>query len=187
VFKDLNGNGHADDGEPGFSGVVLKRQGAVAISDRRGTFMLEGDAREPYEVDARSLPLGWLTSSAIVPGGTREIAAIAVSPLRVQLLLDDADTARVPRSELARLTLTVRDEAGREWVSRRISDSLAVFDALPPGRYLLHGDASLSSEPLRPAADPGLITMSGGATPAPVRLVMRARQLRFTNPRRGAP
>jgi hypothetical protein len=186
VFKDLNGNGHADDGEPGFSGVVLKRRGAVAISDHRGTFMLDGDAREPYEVDARSLPLGWLTSSAIVPGGTREIAAIAVSPLRVQLSLDDADTARVARSELARLTLTVRDEAGREWVSRRLSDSLAVFDALPPGRYSLHVDTSLSSEPLRPAGDPGPITISGGAAPSPVRLVMRARQLRFTNPR-GAP
>jgi hypothetical protein len=184
VFKDLNGNGRADQGEPGFPGVVLRRRGAVAVTDRGGTFTLDGDPREPYEVDTRSFPLGWLAPSSSVPGGTREIAAVSVSPLRVYLARDDADTARVSRAELGRVVIVARDAAGREWMSRRTSDTTVVFDALPPGQYTIGVDASAASEPLRATVEPGSISLTSGRAPPPVRVVMRARQLRFSNQRR---
>jgi hypothetical protein len=185
VFRDLNGNGRADTGEPGFPGVVLRRGTITAVSDSRGVFSLGGDERQPYQVDARSFPLGWLAASTTVPGATREIAAIAVSPLTVHTGLDGGDTSRVPRSELARLRIAARDESGHEWLSRRTSDTTVVFDALPPGRYSVVIDASEASEPLRPVTDPGVVVISSGRATATVRIVMRARALRFSNPRRG--
>jgi hypothetical protein len=185
VFRDLNGNGRADQGETGFRGVVLRRGSAVAVSDAHGDFTLGGDEQQPYEIDARSFPVGWLIASTLVPGTTREIAAVAVAPLSVRIAIDDADTARVARAEVGRVNVSVRDESGREWLGRRVSDSTLVFDALPPGRYQPMVDVSATREPLRLAADPGVITVSSGRTPAEVLLVLRARPLRFSNPPRG--
>ena len=185
VFRDLNGNGRADRGEMGFSGVVLRRGSAVAVSDARGAFTLGGDEHQPYEIDARSFPVGWLIASTIVPGTTREIAAVAVSPLTVRIAVDVADTARVARAEVSRVTASVRDESGREWLGRRVSDSTLVFDALPPGRYQLLVDASATSEPLRIPRDFEVITVAGGRVTPEVRVLLRARPLRFSNPKRG--
>jgi hypothetical protein len=187
VFRDLNGNGRADEGEPGFGGVVLRRGTEVAVSDSRGAFTLAGNERDAYEIDARSFPIGWLTPSTIIPGGTREIAAIAVTPVMVVLALDAADSARVPPGELARITVTARDSKGRQWISRRTSDSTLAFDALPPGTYTVELDLSAASEPLRLAgASPTIVVESGRATP-PLRISLSGRQLRFSNQRRGAP
>jgi hypothetical protein len=185
VFRDLNGNGRADQGETGFSGVVLRRGAAIAVSDARGAFALGGDEHQPYEIDARSFPVGWLIASTIVPGATREIAAVAVSPLTVRIAVDSPDTARVARSEVSRVTASVRDASGREWLGRRVSESTLVFDALPPGRYQPIVDASATSEPLRIAGDLDVITVVGGRATPEVRVLLRARPLRFSNPKRG--
>ncbi len=155
------------------------------MSDARGVFTLGGDTHQSYEVDARSLPVGWLIASTIVPGSTRGIAAVAVSPLTVRLAVDEADTARVARAEVARVTVSLRDESGREWLGRRLSDSTLVFDALPPGRYQPVVDASATTSQLRVAGEPGVITIASGRIPPEVRLVLRARPLRFSNPNRG--
>lgn len=185
VFRDLNGNGRADQGETGFRGVILRRGPAVAVSDARGDFTLGGDEQQPYEVDARSFPVGWLIASTLVPGTTREIAAVAVAPLTVRIAVADADTARVARAEVGRVNVSVRDESGREWLGRRVSDSTLVFDALPPGRYQPMVDVSGTREPLRLAGDPGVITVSSGRPPPEVLVLLRARPLRFSNPPRG--
>jgi hypothetical protein len=185
VFRDLNGNGRPDEGEPGFGGVVLARHRSGRGDS--AAHSLAGNERDAYEIDARSFPIGWLTPSTIIPGGTREIAAIAVSPVMVVLALDAADTARVPPGELARITVTARDSKGRQWISRRTSDSTLAFDALPPGTYTVEVDASAASEPLRLAgASPPIVVESGRTTP-PLRISLSGRQLRFSNQRRGAP
>ena len=91
----MNGNGRRESSEPGFAGVMLRRGADLAVTDNRGSFVLMGNEREPYELDARSLPFGWIASPLVVPAETRVIGALSVAPLEVELALDPADTARV--------------------------------------------------------------------------------------------
>lgn len=187
VFRDLNGNGRREAGEPGFAGVMLRRGAETAVTDSRGAFLLMGNERQPYEIDARSLPLGWILPSTMVQPHTRVIGAVSVSPLEVELVIDTAGAARVSSEHLAAVTVTVRDSTGREWVSRRVSDAKHVFDALPPGPYTILVDASASKEPLRPSGDGRTAVVITGKPTPPIRIVLRARALRFSNPggRRG--
>jgi hypothetical protein len=187
VYRDLNGNGRRDAGETGMPGVAVRRGADFTVTDGRGAFILAGNEREPFEVDARSLPMGWILPSTAVPAGTRQLGAVSVSPLTVLLKLDTADAARVPRSELANLLVIARDSTGREWMSRRTSDTTAVFDALPPGSYLVDIDASAAREPLRPVDERRSVIVTTGRVLPPVHVVLRARQLRFSSPRRGTP
>ncbi|HSA54602.1 MAG TPA: hypothetical protein VLE53_02810 [Gemmatimonadaceae bacterium] len=184
VYRDLNGNGQRESGEPGFAGVVLRRGAETAVTDSRGTFLLRGNENQSYEVDARSLPLGWILRSTLVPARARAIGAVSVSPLAVELALDPADTARVSAEHLAAVVVTVRDSTGREWVSRRVSSATHVFDALPPGPYTVLIDASASREPLRPSGDNRTAVVVTGTPAPPIRIVLRARGLRFSNPGR---
>jgi hypothetical protein len=184
VYRDVNGNGKRDAGETGFGGVMLRRGAEVAVTDNRGSFHLMGNEREAYEVDARSLPLGWIAPSTVVGPATRSIGAMALSPIEVELTLDPADSARVSRTHLADLIVTLRDSTGRQWASRRASPVRHVFDAVPPGTYVVLVDASASSEPLRPVGDNPAVVIAGGRSVPPIRIVMRARALRFSNQRR---
>jgi hypothetical protein len=185
VYRDLNGNGRHDAGETGMPGVALRRGADFTVTDGRGAFILAGNERESFEVDARSLPMGWILPSTAVPAGTRQLGAVSVSPLTVLLALDAADTARVPRAELANLMVIARDSTGREWMSRRTSDTTVVFDALPPGSYLVDIEASAAREPLRPVDEQRPVIVTTGRALPPLRVVLRARQLRFSGPRRG--
>jgi hypothetical protein len=182
VYRDVNGNGTRDPGEPGFAGVVLRRSSDVTMTDSRGTFVLAGDVHQPFEVDARSLPVGWITRSTTFAAGTRDIGVLAVSPLVIDLELDPTDTSRVSAADLADVIVVARDSSGREWLSRRESRTRAVFDALPPGRYTVSIDASAAREPLRPSADVPPVRVTTGRPVPPLRIVLRARALRFSIP-----
>lgn len=182
VYRDLNGNGAKDAGEPGFAGVVLRRGSEVGMTDYRGAFSLGGDEREPFEVDVRSLPIGFLTASTSFAPGTKRIGVLPVSPVVVELSLDAADTSRVTVADLADVAVVATDSTGREWMSRRESRTRVVFDALPPGRYALSIDASAVREPLRPVADIPAVHVTTGRFNPPVRVVLRARSLRFSTP-----
>jgi hypothetical protein len=182
VYRDVNGNGRMDPGEPGFAGVVLRRGNDLTMTDSRGDFLLAGDVQRPFEVDARSLPLGWLTSSTTFAASTRSIGVIAVSPLVVELELDPSDTSRVTLADLEVVTVVAKDSIGREWLARRESRTRAVFDALPPGRYTVSIDASAAREPLRPATDIPPVRIATGRTVPPMKVVLRARTLRFSIP-----
>ena len=183
VYRDLNGNGRREPGEPGFPGVVLRRGSVVAITDRTGAFLLMGDDHAPYELDARSLPIGWLAPSTVVPASRRLIGAVAVSPLEVVLQVDPADSARVTTAQLAEVMVSARDSAGREWASRRVSTDRVVFDAVPPGTYTIVADASGSVDPLRASGNPRALVQAGHPSTR-VTLVMRPRQMRFSPARR---
>jgi hypothetical protein len=185
VYRDINGNGRRESSEPGFAGVMLRRGADVAVTDQRGAFMLMGDRKTPYELEARSLPVGWISSSTAVPAGTRQIGAVSVAPIEVELSFDPADTSRISTEHLADVVVTLRDSAGYQWASRRVSNTRLVFDAVPPGTYTVDVDASGSREPLRPSGDLKTVVTTGRSSSL-VRIVMRARQLRFSNPRRGS-
>jgi hypothetical protein len=183
VYRDVNGNGRRESSEPGFAGVMLRRGGEVAVTDDRGAFLLMGDEKLPYQVDARSLPLGWISPSTAVPAGTRHIGALSVSPLEIELVIDAADSARVLSEHLAAVVVSARDSTGREWAPRRLSDRRLVFDAVPPGSYTIIIDPSGSREPLRAIGELSTVVRTG-QVPTVIRVVMQARQLRFTNQRR---
>jgi hypothetical protein len=183
VYRDLNGNGRREADEPGFAGVVLRRGAAVAVTDRTGSFQLAGDDHAPYELDVRSLPVGWIVASTVLPASSRMIGAVAVTPLEVELQVEPADSARITPERLAKVVVTARDADGREWASRRVAGNRVVFDAVPPGTYTIAVDASDADEPLRATGDLRA-TVSAGPGGTLVRIVMRPRQLRFTSPRR---
>lgn len=182
VFRDLNGNGRREAGEPGFQGVVLRRGSDVAMTDARGEFSLPGDDRAPFDLDARSLPVGWLAPSTVLEPGTRRIGILAVSPLTVDLVLGEADSVRANVADLSRVMVIARDSTGREWLARRDTRTTAVFDALPPGRYVLEIDASASREPFRAVEDLPPVRVIAGRPLPRLRIAVRARALRFSTP-----
>lgn len=188
VYRDLNGNGRRDGGEPGMQGVVLRRGADVAMTDDRGRYSLSGEVSQSFELDVRSLPIGWLAPTTTIPPGTREIGILAVSPLVVELRLEaGTDTTRANAAELGALALIARDAVGREWLARRPSSTTAVFDALPPGRYTIAVDATASREPLRPVGDIPVVTVTAGRAISPLAIELRARALRFAPPNPGRP
>lgn len=185
VYRDDNGNGRRDVGEPGLAGVALRRGAEFAVTDDRGVFVLAGNASDTYEVDARTLPMGLITPATTMAPSTRAIGAVAVQPLTIELLLDPADQGRVTGDMLRDVEVIARDDAGHEWLARRTSGTSAIFDALPPGTYAIDVDATAVREPLRMAASPAPVRIRAGSAPAPVRITMRPRQLRFSTPGRG--
>jgi hypothetical protein len=185
IYRDLNGNGRLDRGEPGLAGVSLRRGPDIAVTDGRGVFHLPGNRREPFEADARSLPIGWLLPATTLSATTREIGATPVAPLHVTLTVDSTGGSRVPASDLANVVVSARDSTGWEWTARRTSDSTLIFDALPPGTYRVEIDVSGTRERLQ-AVDPSRsVILATGRAPAPLRILLRSRQLRFSSPRRG--
>jgi hypothetical protein len=124
--------------------------------------------------------MGWLLPTTTIASGTREIGALSVAPLNVTLSIDGSDAGRVPTSALAKVVVSARDSTGWEWMSRRVSDSVVVFDALPPGTYTIYVDASAGREPLLPVDAARTVIVSSGRAPAPMRIALRTRQLRFS-------
>jgi hypothetical protein len=80
--------------------------------------------------------------------------------------------------DLSRVDVIARDLAGREWSARRTEPTLAVFDALPAGEYLLLVDAARSLEPLRQEGQQVRFHVQAGA-PLELRLPLSGRPLRF--------
>ena len=111
---------------------------------------------------------------------------MSLSPIEVELALDPADSARVSRATSP--TWSSRCAIPPVVSGYRVARlPVAVFDAVPPGTYTVLVDASASSEPLRPVGDNPAVVIAGGRAVAPIRIVMRARALRFSNQRRNEP
>src|SRR4029077_9684895 len=58
VYVDLNANGQRDRGEPGISGVVVRRGGEVMVTYRSGEFRFAQPSSATPQVDETSLPFG---------------------------------------------------------------------------------------------------------------------------------
>ncbi len=182
VFKDLNANGERDAGEPGFAGVIVRRGADVAETDARGVFTFDGETGEAMELDTRSFPIGWLASSPQLRPGQDAVGVVAVSAVEVHVTVAEGDSARVSNADVESVDVVARDESGRAWVARRASRELAVFDALPPGTYSLDVDLSGATEPLRLDGAVPSVHVVAGRPVAPIRIVLRARALRFAPP-----
>jgi hypothetical protein len=184
IYKDLNGNGARDNGEPGLSGVIIRRGFDVAVTDDDGVFMFVGDTPQALEIDARSLPLGWLAPSTTISRDARVVGVIGVTSIPLRLVVDPADSDRVALADLERISLVATDSTGRAWVARRTSAVTAMFDALPPGTYSLDIDVSDAKEPLRIGGTAAAFRVGSGEAVTERAILIRPRALKFTAPNR---
>ena len=189
VYKDLNGNGSRDAGEPGLPGVLVRRGTEAVMTDARGGYALGGTSVEHVTVDPRSLPAGSLAPSSRLNAGDRDIGLITVTSVQIRLRVIESDSERVAAADLAHVQVQARDAAGRIWLARHTGATTLAFDALPPGTYRLSVDASESREPLFVVGDVPDLVIEAGRAPETRTIVLRARPVRFgpSLPQRGAP
>ena len=179
VFEDRNGNGVRDPGEPGVSGIVVRRGAQSAVTDGGGVFRLDDRAAGRTEIDPRSLPSGWLPSSRSMAseGAELSLGVVPSAALDVDVTLAVAGDAAAPVT-VGRAVLTLRDSAGRVWTAWTDGASHATFDALPVGRYTLVTTLDGPSEPL--LVDPvAPIEITGAARRQHVAVTVRTRPLRM--------
>lgn len=148
VFRDLNANGRQEKNESGAEGVVVRCGSLTSVTDSRGRYSCA--AGVSADLDARSLPMGWLAPAAKTGvSKSRVFGLVSVEAVSVKLMLDNLDSSRVTATELQTVQVIARDSMGQAWIARVVSAGSTVFDALPPGSYKLEIDAGAVAEPLR--------------------------------------
>jgi hypothetical protein len=175
VFRDENGNGERDRGERGVSGVVVVCGGARVATDAQGRYSC---SQPRQEVDARTIPTGLVAARPRVENG-EAIALRVVQPLRITLRVPTADSARISRSSLGQVAVSVRDSSGYAWRARALGDGRYVVDALPAGRYAVVVDASNAEEPLTLTGSAPSVEIGAHGTAPEVVLDVRPRPLRM--------
>jgi hypothetical protein len=178
VYKDMNGNGARDPGEPGMPGVLVHRGSDAAMTDARGWYALGASSGE-VSVDPRSVPAGWLVPSSRARSANPDVGLVTLASASVRLRVIASDSDRVSSEDLARVRVQARDASGRVWTARHTEPGVLTFDALPPGAYRLAVDASESREPLFVVGELPDLVIDGIRAPEVRTLVLRARPVRF--------
>lgn len=191
VFEDVNADGIRQAEEPGVPGVLVSLDGLTTPTDDAGGFRFAPGRRGTARVDARSLPMGWLATPPDTAGAApRKRADLAVVPtvsaeVRVRTLADSASGYR-PELDVRQVYATARDDAGRSWTVPVGQDSVALFDALPPGRYTFGLELGQQREPLRVQA-PEPVDLPAGTGKRQVVVDVLPRRVRLFRPRSDAP
>jgi len=161
--------------------MVVRCADRTVVTDRDGRFRCDGD--QTWGVDQASVPMGWVAPpTSRERRASRELGLIEMKAVAVQIELTDVDTIRVSRTELTKLIVSARDTAGRAWFARNVSGSGFVFDALPPGRYVVAVDVSGIDEPLRMRETPEFVVAEGRSTDVRVTLTGRTMRIRALPP-----
>ena len=182
VFDDRNGNGVRDADEEGLGGVVVRHGAQSMLTDRHGGFRFY-DQAPPNAVplvDMSSLAVGQMAPSLPPGTGVRswELPVMRTSRLQVVLVPTADSVGRLPATKLSELAAIATDSVGAVWIAHADTAGVAVFDALPPGRYTITLDLSASTERLRQMISPPAIEVTAGQTLAPVRLPFGFRAIR---------
>jgi len=82
--------------------------------------------------------------------------------------------------------VSARDSAGRPWVARTSTAARFVFDALPPGHYIIDVDASGVDEPLRTRGTSEFTVGEARTADVHVTLTGRAMRIRALPPSQSA-
>ena len=185
VFQDLNGNGVRDAAEPGLGNIAVYGGGEKSVTAEDGSYRLfSGSAAHPT-VDVRSLPFGWtLESDAANSRADTDIPVIPHTSARVTLMVVADALGHIPHVEWSKVDVFGRDERGREWLARPTGTNIYIFDALPPGEYILRVNAVELDEPLAVQGQPKL-TLGGRGTGGRMTLLLYPRPVRMW--RRAAP
>lgn len=178
VYRDVNGNGRRDDGEPGVPGVIVRRADTAATTDRAGRYRFIGAAFEPPTLDITSIPAGLVHRGARAADYSRgDFGLTPVSAVRVTIALAAGDELRVTDTELAAVQVFATDTSGRSWLARTLRAGDAVFEGMPPGHYTLSVHGTASREPLTVQETPPPLDIADGVPAPPIRLVLRVRPL----------
>jgi hypothetical protein len=173
VYRDLNGNGHHDTGEPGVGNALVRRGRSTAVTDAEGRYRLAGDTNERVAVDDASIPDGWIVEKNT--GSDIGLSARASAAVDLVIL---SGSAASPPVDLAPARVLARDGEGHQWVARMSGPTTATFDALPVGEYEITFDLSDLSEPLTPHDQaPRLRVVSDSRTTITVQLEPRPLKL----------
>jgi NPCBM-associated, NEW3 domain of alpha-galactosidase len=157
VYEDRNGNQRRDAGEPGVSGVVVRRGGESAVADASGKYRVGGDATKPVMIDEASLPDGW-TVSATRAG---DLGVSLTTAAEIEFVVAPRSGIAAVEVDLSDAHVVARDSSGREWMARMTGPKTATFESLPVGKYTLEFDLSDLSEPLVPRAPVPLLMVTG--------------------------
>ncbi len=145
VYQDLNNNQRRDPGEPGMSGVLVRRGMETAVTDTEGRYHFPTGSGD-VQVDSRSLASGWmaLSSRTTSRDNTPDLPVVATGQLNVSIELREGASSVT----LGSVAVIITDAARRTWVLRTGADGVARVDALPLGHYTVRAEADESSEPL---------------------------------------
>jgi alpha-galactosidase-like protein len=157
VYEDRNGNQRRDPGEPGVSGVVVRRGTESAVADASGKYRVAGDATKPVMIDEASLPDGWTVSAA----RAGDLGISLTTAAEIELVVAARSGIAAVQVDLSDTHIVARDSSGREWMARMTGPTTATFESLPVGKYTLEFDLSDLSEPLVPRAPVPILLVTG--------------------------
>ena len=164
VFEDRNGNGMRDASESGLAGVMVRRgtQSAVTAPDGSYRFYDRAAPNAVPVVDIGSLTSGQLAPDrAPEPGNTHwDLPVQRTGRIRIQLVPMLDTLGRLPTTRLNALSAIATDSAGAAWVAHADSNGVAIFDALPAGRYRVSVDLSGTTERLRALQAPAEVELT---------------------------
>jgi hypothetical protein len=190
VFEDLNGNGARDPQEPAMEGVVVRRGGDVAVTDKNGEFRYYTKSPNPVAVDATSLAMG------VVPGqvtpasaqGPVNLAVVPTGSLEIDVVPTADQLGRLPTSkDLSPVIVVATDDRGTQWTAQADTAGHARLDALPPGRYTITADLSGLSERLRVIGAPPVVAIKAGEPLPAVRIPVGPNPVKMFNAVPGKP
>ncbi|HRQ78085.1 MAG TPA: hypothetical protein PLY94_05750 [Gemmatimonadaceae bacterium] len=184
VFLDENGDGRRNPEERGVSGVEIRYGNTRVSTGRDGRYRLPANLRGRIQVDARTLPRGFVVAPSVALDTVerRDIPLVATGTRDVQLQLEADAELRVPDVDLAKADVWLRDENGFEWVGEHVEGGRFRFSEVPVGRYVVRLGFSRLEEPVR--ADEPTVDIQRGSD-QPVVISVRGRSVRIISPPRG--
>lgn len=184
VFIDDNGDGRRDPGERGVGGVHLRYGNTRVTTGRDGRYRLPANLRGRLQVDASSLPRGFVVAPhvALDTVERRDIPLVATGTRDVLLQLEADAELRMPNVDLSKSDVWLRDEHGFEWVGEHVDGGRFRFSEVPVGRYAVRLSFTRLEEPVR--ADEPVVDIVRGSD-QPVVVPVRGRNVRIISPPRG--
>lgn len=185
VYRDLNGNGRRDEGEPGVSGVTLVYDKMRFTTSRAGEYRVPRSYRGRLGIDPRTIPAGLVQHPRTLADSVerRDIPLVPTGSVVLRLELQMDPDGRVPAVNLDHAEVWIRDADGFEWVGRHLGDGRVAFEHVPVGPYAVRTDLSRLAETVRTDDMSIVVTPDQNEQ---ISLPVRGRSIRLiTPPRQG--
>lgn len=181
VFRDANGNGRRDEGEPGVPSIVLTHDRLRVSTDRRGEYRVPQSIRGRLRVDPASIPVGLVVHPRYHADTVerREIPLTPTGTLPVVLSVSMDSDGRVEIVDFDKVDVWLRDADGFEWVGRHVGGDKYTFEHVPAGTYTLRASFLRTGQQLR--IDETKVTVLPG-TNGELNAPVRGRNIRMITP-----